>query len=141
MLRGIIRHPPHMRLHHMLTIQVRHFTVGFNPDLVLRERRNVIEGGNVEFELSSLLGKLSEAGADAEKLVARNRGCEFSDGFTDVVDSLTLETEYVRIVGAVNKLRDVAADVRGELFEETFGLLVGERAHFVGCGVFLKAGT
>ena len=56
----------------------------------------------------------------------------------EVVDSITDHSEGVRLVGSVNQLGDVRADVRLQLLEDGLHLVVGERPHVGGGGWSLR---
>jgi len=101
MLRRIIGHPSHMGLHDMVSVEIGHLAIRLDPHLELCMLSDMVEGGDVQLELSGLLGELAEAGADGEELVARDGGGETGDRFADVVDSVALQTKDVWVVRAV----------------------------------------
>lgn len=78
-----------MRLEHISTIQKRHLAILLDPDLVPGVRRDYRQGGDVQSEFARL-GELSEADAEGEEVVARNRGGKVGKRFADVVDSRAL---------------------------------------------------
>lgn len=103
----------------MVAIQVRHLSIGLNPDLILCVGRNVVEGSDMELELSSLC-KLAQACSERAQTVTSDGDGKIGDRFTDVIDTVSLHAEDVRVVRAVDEVGDVAPDISGELFEETF---------------------
>jgi len=125
MLGRVLAHPPHVCLDDMVAVEVRHLSVALYPDLELRVRGDVIERGDVQLELACLLCEFPQTGADREQLVTRDGRGEFGNRLADVVDALALEPEYVRVVGTVDQVCNVAAHIRRKLLEEPLGLLVG----------------
>lgn len=86
MLRAILAPPSHMRLEHISAVQERHLAILLDPDLVPGVRGDYGQGGDVKSEFARL-GELSEADAEREEVVARNRRGEVGKRFADVVDS------------------------------------------------------
>jgi hypothetical protein len=75
---------PHVRLEHVAAVQERHLAVGLDPHLVARVRRDDGQRGYVEAEFPCL-GEFSEAQAEGEQVVARDRGREVGEGFAHIV--------------------------------------------------------
>ncbi len=75
------------------------------------------------------LAVFAETCTEGHEVRSRNGDGESHRGFRDVVDSVAVETEDVRIIGSVDEVDEVLADVVGELLEERFRLFFGERSH------------
>lgn len=136
MLRCIFTDPPHMGLDNIVPVQKRHFSVRLHPDLILCMLGNMVERSDMELELSSF-GKLPKTCPKGEEVIASDRGRKLRNGLADVVDTVALDTEAVRVVGAVNQVGDIAANVVCQFLEQALGFDVGERTHgwFWGGGV------
>lgn len=117
-----------MGLHNIVPIQKRHLSVRLHPDLILRMLSDMVERSNVELELPSF-GKLSKTCPEGEEIIAGDRCSKLRNGLADVVNTVALDTEAVRIVGAVNQVGDVAANVVCQLLKETLSFNVGEGTH------------
>lgn len=128
MFRGVFTDPPHMGFDNIVPIQERHFSVRLYPDLVLCMLGDMVECSNMEFKLPSF-GELPKTRPEGEEVIASDRGRKLRNGLADVVDTVALDTEAVRIVGAVNQMGDIAANVVCQLFEQALGFDIGEGTH------------
>lgn len=138
MFRGVFADPPHMGLDNIVPIQKRHFSVRLHPDLVLGMLGDMVERSNMELKLPGF-GELPKTRPEGEEVIASNRGRKLRNGLADVVDTVALDTEAVRIVGAVNQMGNITANVVCQFLEQALGLDVGEGTHLfvlmVGLGV------
>lgn len=132
MFRCIIRDPSQMRLDHMVSIQERQFAIGLDPNLVLCVLSQVVQCCNVHSELASL-GELSKARSQGHEVWSGNRNGKSHRRFGDVVDTIAMQTEDVRVIGSVDEVDEVVAYVVGQLLEEGLGLFFCKRSHVVIC--------
>lgn len=89
---------------------------------------DMVERSDMELKLPSF-GKLPKACPEGKEVIASDRGRKLRNGLADVVDTVALDTEAVRIVRAVNQMGDVAANVVCQFFEQALGFDVGEGTH------------
>src|SRR5690606_4568919 len=81
--------------------------------------RQVVQRRNVQLEFARLC-EFSQASSHTAQIVPGDAGGQFGKRLSEVVDAVFLHAEDVRVGGAVDKVVDVAANVVGELFKETF---------------------
>lgn len=124
----IIGDPTQMRLDHMVAIQKRQFAIRFNPHLVLCMLRQIVQRRDVETELARL-AKLAETRSQGHEVGTGDGDGESHRGLRDAVDAVAMQAEHVRVIGTVDEVYEVLADVVGELFEERFRFFFCERSH------------
>lgn len=79
----IITHISTPTLHHVIPIQPGHLALCLQPHLVLCQRCNHLERGNLQAELSTL-GELACAHAERRQVFTGYVGCALHDGFAEM---------------------------------------------------------
>mmetsp|Transcript_48476 Transcript_48476/g.89910 ORF Transcript_48476/g.89910 Transcript_48476/m.89910 type:complete len:223 (-) Transcript_48476:176-844(-) len=128
-----LRNARHPVLGDVVAVQERHFRIGLDPHLVLRVLRQVIQRGDSQSKLAGL-GELAQTRSEVQEVVPADRRGGLHLRFGRVVHSILHEAEAVPFVGPVDESFDGPADVLGQLEEDGFGLLFGERSHDGGSG-------
>lgn len=113
MLRRILRHTSNMGLQYMIPVQKGHLTIRFDPYFVFRMRGDQVQCSDVQLELSSFC-EFPETGSETAEPRAGYGGRKVGDWGANVVDPVFLDPEAVRVIGAVDEVRDVTADAVGE---------------------------
>lgn len=131
MLGDIVAHLADMGLENVVSIEEGHLSVGLDPDLVSSMCGKQGKGSDMKSELAGL-GELAQTGAHRVQLCSRHTGGIFGNLLLHVVDSVLLESEDVGVF-VVDEVRDVSADVVGELLKHGFRFFFGQRSHCVVC--------
>lgn len=90
-----------MGFDNIVPIEIWHLSIRLHPHLILRMLGDMVERRNVEFELPGF-GEFPKTCAKREKVITSDGGSKLRNGLADVVDSVTLDTEAVWVIGAVN---------------------------------------
>ena len=131
MLGNVVTHLSNVGLENVVTVKEGHLSVGLDPDLVSSVCGKKRQSGDVKSELAGL-GELAETGADREELGSRHTGGILGNLLLNVVDSVLLEPEHVRVF-VIDEVRDVSTNVVGKLLEHGFRFFFGKRSHCVWC--------
>lgn len=121
MLWNILAHAADMGLEDMVAIQVRHLTVLLDPDLELGVLGQNVERRDVQTELAGL-GELANTGSERHEAVPGHTGSILCNVLTHIVNSVLLYPEAVWLVGSVDEVGNVAANVVCQLLKNDFGL-------------------
>lgn len=134
---------PDVGFYDVSSIQKWHLSVLLHPYLVSCVRCDHVQSCDVQSEFSSL-GELAQAGTQAQKGVASDRGSEVRDRFANVVDSVFLHSKNVAVGGfpvrdsVGDQVIERLASVVGELLKERLRFGVGKRSHDGGLGLAFR---
>lgn len=137
MLGNVVAHLTDVGLENVVTIEEGHLSVRLDPDLVSSMCSEERKSGDMKSELAGL-GELAETGANGEELGSRHTGGILGNLLLNVVDSVLLEPEHVRVF-VIDEVRDVSSNVVGELLEHGFRFFFGQRSHCVWYVLMLRA--
>lgn len=92
MFRTILTPPTDMSLNHIPSIEERHLSIWFNPELVSGIWRNDGKTSDVQPKFASL-GELADHGPDGQEVRSGNRHCQVGQLQRHVVYSVPMESE------------------------------------------------
>lgn len=118
---NILAHATDMGLENVVAVKVRHLTVLLDPDLEFGVLGQNVKRSDMQAELSGL-GELANTGSKRHEVVSGHAGSVFGYVLAHIVDSVLLYPEAVGLVGSVDEVGNVAANVVCQLLKDDFGL-------------------
>ena len=125
-----LRDPAQSGFQHVVSVEILLLRRRLQPDLVLGERGQIVQGRDVQPELPRFR-ELAETRAKGDEVGSGHVGRLLHDLLIDVEHPVSVESKAVAaaapiiVVAAVQQLFDVLADVFGQLLEEQFRLFFG----------------
>lgn len=106
--RGIFCDSCEVTLEDVVSVEEGLFTVWFDPDFILAVFCEMVEACNAELELLGF-SKFAKDDSRGKKFVFPDVRCHFENFCVKVVDTVSVETEYMLAVLTIDQEFDVAA--------------------------------
>lgn len=130
--RGVLRDTAQMRLDDVVSIQEGLLASRLQPHLVPSQAAQVIEAGHREPEFARV-GELAELDTSGDQILLPDAPRLLHELRTQIVDAVLMQAEDMLILGPVDQLLEVRANVFLQLLKDNARLFLGQCPHLGRC--------